>query len=117
MPAGQFNAVLHHVRKLVVAHGTQDLTDSQLLHRFSAHQEEEAFAALVKRHGRLVWGICRRELGHEQDAENAFQATFVVLAHHAGSIRKRASNRPGSDGWPTWANAGAWLSPRLTGSR
>jgi RNA polymerase sigma factor (sigma-70 family) len=68
-----------------------DLSDAQLLGRFTDDQEEDAFAALVRRHGPLVLGVCRRILSQVQDAEDVFQATFLVLASRAASIRNRES--------------------------
>jgi RNA polymerase sigma factor (sigma-70 family) len=67
-----------------------ELSDTQLLERFaSRHGEaaEAAFAALVQRHGPMVWGVCRRVLRDPHEAEDAFQATFLVLVKKAGSIR------------------------------
>src|SRR6266545_144568 len=82
MPHNQTATILGHLRRLSDA----DTPDGQLLRRFAAEGDETAFAALLQRHGRLVWGLCRRTLNHH-DAEDAFQATFLVLARQAASIR------------------------------
>ena len=66
------------------------LSDAQLLEQFALHRHEAAFEALLHRHGPLVFGVCRRMLFDRQDAEDAFQATFLVLARKAGSITRRS---------------------------
>src|SRR5437870_1941543 len=91
MATKQLGVVVRYARLLAGAADNQELTDAQLVQRFTAGREEAAFAALMRRHGALVWGVCRRALRHHQDAEDAFQATFLVLARRAGSIRKGES--------------------------
>jgi RNA polymerase sigma factor (sigma-70 family) len=69
----------------------QDSPDTALLERFAQHRDESAFAGLVQRHGRLVWSVSLRVTRQEQDAEDVYQATFLLLARKAASIRKAAA--------------------------
>jgi RNA polymerase sigma factor (sigma-70 family) len=87
MRTASLGAVVGCVRGLA-ARDTHGLSDRQLLDRFCLDRDGAAFAELVRRHGPLVLAVCRRVLRHEQDAEDAFQAAFLVLARRAGSIRQ-----------------------------
>src|SRR5713226_1724195 len=89
MPTSQLNGVIRHLRRAVFLRGVQDLTDGQLLDRYIVHREETAFESLVRRHGPMVLGVCRRILRHHHDVEDAFQATFLVLVRKAASIRPK----------------------------
>ena len=91
MPDHPLGAVVGHLRHLLNPQAAGDQTDGQLLERFLAHREEAAFAAVVQRHGPLVLGLCRRLLGNVHDAEDAFQATFLVLARRANGLDRRGS--------------------------
>jgi RNA polymerase sigma factor (sigma-70 family) len=97
----QTSALLRHIRRL--SRSDVALTDRQLLERFIVEDDEGAFAELVGRHGALVLNVCRRTLRREQDAEDAFQTTFLVLARKAASIRKTAS-------LASWLYGVAWRS-------
>ena len=70
------------------------LTDQQLLKRYADSRCEDAFAVLVERHASLVLSVCRRHLPTEQDAEDAFQATFLILVRQAAAVRWRKSVGP-----------------------
>lgn len=79
-------AFLQNLRRSALRRDETGLTDGQLLDAYIRDREEAAFAALVSRHGPMVWGVCRRILGNEPDAEDAFQAAFLVLVRKAASI-------------------------------
>ena len=91
MTSKRTSVVLWHLRAMVASEQKGQLADRQLLERFVTRREEEAFAALVRRHAAMVWSVCRRVLPCWHDAEDAFQATFLILARKAGSAGTRGS--------------------------
>ena len=85
------NPILHLIRRVVEDQRTKECSDEELLRKFKDSYDEGSFHALMRRHGAMVLDVCRAWLPNEADAEDAFQATFLILARKAGSIRKTAS--------------------------
>jgi RNA polymerase sigma factor (sigma-70 family) len=90
MPTSQLSEVIQHLRRTVLLRDEAGLTDGQLLESFISRREDAGVAALVRRHGPMVWGVCRRVLRNYHDVEDAFQATFLVLVRRAASVVPRA---------------------------
>jgi DNA-directed RNA polymerase specialized sigma24 family protein len=78
--------VVQHLRRSARLRDGAEQTDGQLLEAFLRDRDGLALEALVRRHAPMVWGVCRRALAHH-DAEDAFQATFLVLVRKAASLR------------------------------
>jgi RNA polymerase sigma factor (sigma-70 family) len=95
MPKSPLTDVLYSLRHVVASTESATVPDAELLERFVRRRDNAAFELLVWRHGRMVHGLCRRILRHAHDAEDAFQATFLVLARRAASIRRRTT----AGGW------------------
>jgi RNA polymerase sigma factor (sigma-70 family) len=91
MATRQMNSVLQHIRRLAEERDAGRWTDRQLLDRFLNHKDEKAFAGLVQRHGPMVLALAWRILRDQEDAEDVFQAAFLVLSKQARSIRRRDS--------------------------
>jgi len=86
-----FGAVLVFLRHLAAEPAGDDASDRALLERFGHSRDEAAFEALLRRHGPMVLAVCRRVLNDVHAAEDAFQATFIVLARKAGSLRRQGT--------------------------
>jgi RNA polymerase sigma factor (sigma-70 family) len=96
MAGSRLHNLLRYFRRATASPDTPAGSDAQLLERFAAARDEDAFELLTRRHGPMVLGVCRRVLGDAHEAEDAFQATFLVLARKAASAARCRS-------------AGAWL--------
>jgi RNA polymerase sigma factor (sigma-70 family) len=86
MPTGQMTQAIQHLRRAVLWRDGAGLSDAQLLEHFIERRDEAAFETLVRRHGPMVLGVCRRLLRNGHDADDAFQATFLVLVRKAACI-------------------------------
>src|SRR5262249_52959560 len=95
MTRATLDTALRHLHRLVGAPTAEQALDSDLLGRFVQCRDQAAFAELVRRHGPMVRNVCHGILRHRHDAEDAFQAAFLVLARKAEAIRKR----PSVSGW------------------
>ena len=80
---GAMNRVFQAIRRAA----EPEPTDGQLLAAYADSRDGAAFAELMRRHGPMVWGVCRRMVSNREDAEDAFQATFLVLVRKPGSVR------------------------------
>jgi RNA polymerase sigma factor (sigma-70 family) len=89
MPTSKTSDVIRRLRRAVLLRDGSGMTDGQLLDCFLTQRDHSAFEALVRRHGPMVWGVCRRVLPNYHDAEDAFQATFLVLVRKAVTVEPR----------------------------
>ncbi len=110
MATAQTHPVIRCLRQLAATHLAAALPDADLLRRFVTEGDESAFAALVRRHGPLVLGVCRRLMGNGHAADDCFQETFLVLARKAGSLRD-----PEAVG--AWLYGVAWRTARKARAR
>jgi RNA polymerase sigma factor (sigma-70 family) len=101
MANAELSPLIRQIRKLATGPSMADPPDEYLLDRFVTDRDEAAFALLVRRHGPFVLGVCRHVLRHTQDAEDAYQASFLVLARRAASIRNPKS-------LPSWLHGVAY---------
>jgi RNA polymerase sigma factor (sigma-70 family) len=91
MPTGHASTLVPTLRRVVLAREAADRPDADLVAAFTRDRDADAFAELVRRHGPMVLGLCRRVVGDHHTAEDAFQATFLVLARRAAAVRPRSA--------------------------
>lgn len=91
MARRSLSAVVRYLRQLTGSASADAASDAELLERYVRYHDEAAFELLLWRHGALVFNVCRRILRREQDAEDAFQATFLAFVRKASSISRRGS--------------------------
>ena len=105
MSSRQAGSVLQYLNQFLgLSAGSAD-SDAQLLQRFAGWRDEAAFAELVRRHGRIVWDCVPAAAAQDQDAEDAFQATYLILADKAEAARELGwKEGPYRAGWPRPAN-------------
>src|SRR5579872_7170818 len=90
MNISRFSPAVRLIRQIRRATEECSLTDADLLDRYCLGNDESAFAILVRRHGPMVFGVCKRVLLDEHDAEDAFQATFVILMEKGRSLSRKS---------------------------
>src|SRR5215470_2538841 len=91
MATANVSAFLGRLTRGMVAATLADQSDRQLVEQFLAGRDEAVFETIVRRHGAMVYRVCWRVLQQEQDAEDAFQATFLILAQRLRTVRRHAS--------------------------
>src|SRR5881396_3824151 len=91
MAQSALGEIVRFLHKVCAAQGNCDLTDRELLERFLSGRDESAFSFLVRRHGPMVFGVGRRVLGDCHEAEDVFQATFLVFVRRIASIKRKQS--------------------------
>jgi RNA polymerase sigma factor (sigma-70 family) len=89
MATNRISDVIQHLRGAVILYDRAGLADGQLLADYVSRHDDTALELLVRRHGPMVWGVCRRVLGNYHDAEDAFQTTFLVFIRKAAAIASR----------------------------
>src|SRR5439155_1895539 len=109
MTAGPLAPVLHHIHLLAGVDEARALSDGQLLARFAARRDEASFGVLIERYGALVLSVSRRIL-EPHEAEDVFQAVFLILAHRAATIRH-------SEALASWLHRVAWRVARSARDR